>query len=261
MHPSTRRRLLGCIAGAGAATLAGCQTDSSESARFTTVTTEGTALVVELDSSDGVDQLTVIDPDGGAFTTVEAAAGQTNYTIDIGTAYTPGEYELNIVSDGDATATTTIDLQPDVAITDLGVGENHPEKMPDSLDETLDVECFVEVENHGSGPTAIQRLAFNGDVPNPTGDSEDSGIYDADSGGGEAEKVIIDSNEQTTIFSSTLPFSFEGDGVDCESTPKSGEVIVRLAISNVSTVAASYKVRFSGADSYNGCTPQIVGRK
>jgi hypothetical protein len=258
MDAPTRRHVLGSIAAASA--LAGCATSSTTSTQFNQVTTEGTSLVIELDSAESVDELSVINPDGAGFRTVEATAGQTRYTIDIGTEYTPGEYEINTVVDGEVAATTTTSLRPNVEITDVGIGENHPEQMPDSLGETKGVECFVDLRNTGSGSTAIQRLSFDGDVPNPT-DGESSGIFDAESGGGEANEVVINSKEQETVFSSTLPFSFEGTGVDCEADSQSGEATVRLEFSNVSDNTVTYGVSYTGADSYDGCAPKIEGRK
>jgi hypothetical protein len=257
MAAPTRRYVLGCIAGASA--LAGCANSSTSSIRFDQVTTDGTSLIIELETTEGVEELSVIDPDGAAFSTVDATAGQTRYTIELGTRYTPGEYEINAVVDKEVAATTTTTLRPDVEITDVGVGENYPAQMPDSLGQTKNVECYVDVQNTGSGPTAIQKLSFDGDVPNPTKKDESSGIYDSNSGGGEVEQITIEPEKQKRIFSSTLPFSFEGSGVDCESEPKSGEAIVRVGLSNRSETTATYEVKYTGSDSYDGCTPKIEG--
>ena len=255
MDTSTRRYVLGCIAGASA--LAGCASNSTTSTQFNQVTTDGTSLVIELETAEGADELSVIDPDGAAFSTVEATAGQTRYSIELGTAYTPGEYEINAIVDEEIAATTTMTLRPDVEITNVGVGENYPEQMPDSLGQTKDVECYVGVQNTGSGATAIQKLSFDGDVPNPTDKDENSGIYDANSGGGEAKEVTIEPEKEKKIFSSTLPFSFEGSGVDCEPEPKSGEAIVRIGLSNLPETTATYEVKYTGSNSYNRCTPEI----
>ena len=259
MNASTRRYVLGCIAGASA--LAGCASNSATSTQFDQVTTDGTSLIIELETAEGIDQLSIINPDGTAFSTVEATAGQTRYSVELGTAYTPGEYEINAIVDEEIAATTTMALRPDIEIIDAGIGENYPNRMPDSLGQTEDVECYVDIQNTGSGATAVQKLLFDGDVPNPTDENESSGIYDVNSGGGEVEQVTIESEEEKRIFSSTLPFSFEGNGVDCESEPNNGKAIVRIGLSNLPESTATYEVKYTGSESYDGCTPEIDGDK
>ena len=257
MNALTRRYMLGCIAGASA--LAGCASDSTTSAQFDQVTTDGTSLIIKLETAEGVDELSVIDPDGTAFSTIEATAGQTRYNVELGTAYTPGEYEINAIVDEEIAATTTMALRPDIEIIDAGVGENYPDRMPDSLGQTKGVECYVDIRNTGSGATAVQKLLFDGGVPNPTDENESSGIYDANSGGGEIEQVTIESKEEKRIFSSPLPFSFEGNGVDCESEPNNGKAVVRIELSNLPESTATYEIKYTGSDSYDGCTPEIEG--
>jgi len=221
MAAPTRRYVLGCIAGASA--LAGCANSSTSSIRFDQVTTDGTSLVIELETTEGVEELSVIDPDGAAFSTVDATAGQTRYTIELGTRYTPGEYEINAVVNGEIAATTTIELRPDIKITDIGVGENHLDQMPEDL-PFPDTQIIVSAENTGTGPDAITNLEITGDVPNPTTrqSQDESGIFDIKNGYGEVSFLEVGTDEKMRLFSSTRPFGRQSNM--CED----GSVLINL---------------------------------
>ncbi len=254
MRSVTRRRLLGTVAGAVA--LSGCSDTAPDGSpsRFDRVDIEDSELVVELTSADAADGLAVIDPDGETFAEYEFGVGETRHTVEIGVDYTPGEYTVIAVEEEERVADTTVTIQPEVRIVGVGIGANHPERMPEELGETQDIEAFVEIENVGNGPTGINRLEFDGDVPNPTDIPEGySGIFDVESGGGEAEQVVLRAGAELTIFSSTLPFSFEGDGTECRTEPQSGEMRIRIGSTNLSELSQQYEIRYSGSDEYDGC--------
>lgn len=259
MKERTRRNVLCSIAGAAA--LAGCsESVSTDEESFETVAVEGTDLVVELaDDTNG--NLTVIDPDGEVFAEADRTPGETRLTFELGVDYTPGEYEVALVKDGEQSATTSLEINPELEIVSVGIGGNHPSRMPDSLGETADVECFVELRNTGTGPTAIQKLEFNGDVPNPTElHSSESGIFDDTDGQGEREHVTLNLESADTIFSSTLPFSFEGEGIDCQEERQEGECLITITGSNHPVLEQRFGVEYPSADEYNACTPEIIGR-
>ena len=250
MNAPTRRYVLGCIAGASA--LAGCANNSTTSTQFNQVTTDGTSLIIELETAEGVDELSVIDPDGAAFSTVEATAGQTRYSIELGTAYTPGEYEINAIVDEEIAATTTTTLRPDVEIIDVGVGENYPDQMPDDL-PFPDTQVIVSAQNIGTAPEAITNLEITGNVPNPTTrkSQDDSGIFDVEKGYGEVTSLRIGADEEARFFSSTQPFARQSNS--CED----GSLRIRL-VTNVSEEAVSglYSADYQDT-SQNDCSVTI----
>ena len=239
MDASTRRYVLGCIAGASA--LAGCASNSTTSTQFNQVTTDGTSLVIELETGEGVDKLSVIDPDGAAFSTIEATAGQTRYSAELGTAYTLGEYEINAIVDEEIAATTTTALRPDVEITNVGVGENYPEQIPDDL-PFPDTQVLVSAQNVGTGPEAITNLEITGDVPNPTTreSQDDSGIFDVEKGYGEVTSLRIGANEEARFFSSTQPFASRSNS--CEDGPLCIHLVTNVSEEGISgTYSADYQ--------------------
>ena len=216
MNASTRRYVLGCIAGASA--LAGCASNSATSTQFDQVTTDGTSLIIELETAEGIDELSIINPDGTAFSTVEATAGQTRYSVELGTTYTPGEYEINAIVDEEIAATTTMALRPDIEIIDAGVGENYSNQVPDDL-PFPDTQVIVSAQNIGTGPEAITSLEVTGNVPNPTTreSQDDSGIFDIQNGYGEVASLKIGANEGVRLFSYTQPFARQSNS--CEDGP------------------------------------------
>ena len=239
MNALTRRYMLGCIASASA--LAGCASNSTTSAQFDQVTTDGTSLIIELETAEGIDELSIINPDGAAFSTVEATAGQTRYSIELGTAYTPGEYEINAIVDEEIAATTTMALRPDIEIIDVGVGENYPDQVPDDL-PFPDTQVIMSAQNIGTGPGAVTNLEITGNVPNPTTreDQDDSGIFDIKNGYGEVTSLKIGANEEVRFFSSTQPFARQSNS--CEDGPLRIRLVTDVSEGVVSEVySADYQ--------------------
>lgn len=268
----TRRTLLGGIASA-TTPLAGCSLPSESegasdggdggSESFDQVQVDGRTLVVEL-GSVSADRVNVIAPDGSAYSSTSVAQGATRVEFDIGLSYTPGEYRV-VASAGDSTvAETTLTIAPDLAITEVGVGANHPERMPDELGATGESEAFVSVENRGEGPAVIEKLLLLGELPNPTSElkqaksEEVSGIFDAESGQGEVRQYPLKPDSEATIFTNTLPFSFQGDGVDCTGEEQTGEfrVTVSTRIDDESATA-EYTVQYSSATESDECQINI----
>jgi hypothetical protein len=257
MSERTRRNVLCSIAGAAA--LAGCsESTPTGTDPFETVAVEDSHLVVEVaDTAEG--DIAVIDPTGESFAEADRTPGETRLTFELGVAYTPGEYEVSLYEGDQRHATTSIDIRPELEILEAGIGANHPERMPDSLGNLADVECFIEVHNIGSGPTAIEKLEFAGDVPNPTDlQASESGIFDEKSGLG-AEEVPLNPDSVETIFSNTLPFFFEGYGVDCQEERYEGDCHITVSASNHPDITQQFKVEYPAADEYDGCTPKIRG--
>lgn len=256
----SRRAVLGSVAGAIA--LAGCSelTPGGASVGFRRVEVEGEDLVVELDSADSTVAISVIDPRGETYAETEIGVGATRETIHLGTTYLPGEYEVRAILEGETAAKTTTEIQPELEIIEIGIGANYPERMPDALGHTYSVESFLSIRNIGTGPTSIRKLVFSGDVPAPSklGENE-SGIFDVESGAGQISEVAISPGQDVTIFSSTLPFSFEGSGVDCRESSWTGTFSVLLESTNIRTTKRSYQVWYPASEEYNGCNPRIEG--
>lgn len=268
----TRRTLLGGIASASVP-LAGCSLpsdsdggsdgDDGGSGSFDQVQVDGQTLVVEL-GSVSADQVNVIAPDGSAYSSTSVAQGATRVEFDIGLSYTPGEYRV-VASAGDSTvAETELTIAPELSITEVGVGANHPERMPDELGTTGKSEAFISVENRGQGPAVIEKLLLLGELPNPTGELEQaneeevSGIFDVESGQGEVPQYPLNPDSEATIFTNTLPFSFQGDGVDCTSEEQTGEFrVTASARIDDESATAEYTAQYSPATESDECQISI----
>jgi hypothetical protein len=268
----SRRTVLTGLATGGLAAVAGCTSDDDPSAAgdgdspadgtssgpLRGITVEGYTLVITLREGADIDRVNVIAPDGSAVASREVIGGQTRLEIELDREYQPGSYEVVVEPDGG----TTVSLQPEIEVTGLGVGANYPEKMPDGLKNTAGSEAWVTIQNSGTGPATVSDLAFRGGVPNPTSEvlraEEASGIFDTESGRGERESVPLLPDESVTLYSSTLPFSFEGDGVDCREDPQRADFRAIIQFyGSLSRLEASYVAAYSGAESDDGCSVEV----
>ena len=259
MNQPTRRTLLCSIAGAAA--LSGCSENTespNDSGQFEQASVKDQQLVVAMSESLDADTISVINPDGEAFAETNPNAGVTRVTFDIGTEYVPGEYRI-LATDGEETvAETTTLIEPDLEIVEVGVGANHLNRMPEELGVTQEVECYIEVRNTGPGPEFIDKLQIKGGVPNPTElAEEESGIFNAQNGGGESEGILIVGGETRDIFSNTLPFWFDGDGVDCTSESKRKTANVTISTEVSQDIERSPEVTYSSSPEYDGCNVEI----
>ena len=157
-------------------------------------------------------------------------------------------------------------VQPDLQIVEMGIGRNQPEKMWDGPEDEIKEEAFVTIENQGTGPDAVTKLLFIGDVPYPSdeegtnyADDEDvSGIYDPNSDS-EVEQVIIASGEQITIYSSRSPFAFvPGAGTSCSEESKTGEfdLILETRVGG-DRITKTYSIQYSASQESDNCEISI----
>ncbi|USZ70042.1 hypothetical protein NGM10_17750 (plasmid) [Halorussus salilacus] len=271
----SRRNVLRTAAGAALVSVAGCLTDDGDSGTpgdgtdspdgqgpLQRVAVEGTTLVVELSPDADVDQINLIQPNGELFGTRDVAAGAQQVSFEIGTSYAPGDYSVIALRDEETVAETSLSLQPDLEIVEMGIGRNQPEKMWDGPRDEIAEEAFVTVENQGSGPDAITKLLFIGDVPYPSdeegtnyADSDDiSGIYDPQSDS-EVNEVIVGAGEQITVYSSRSPFAFvPGAGTSCTEDEQSGEfeLILETQVGD-SRIEKGYAIQYSASSEPDGC--------
>jgi len=259
MNQPTRRTLLCSIAGAAA--LSGCSesTESpNDSGQFEQASVEDQQLVITVSESLDAEAISVVNPDGESFAETDLSAGVTRVSFDIGTEYVPGEYRI-LATDGEETvAETTTVIEPDLEVVEIGVGANHLDRMPEALGVTREVECYIEIRNTGSGPEFIDKLQIKGGVPNPTElAEEESGIFNAQNGGGETEGILILGGGTRDIFSNSLPFWFDGDGVDCspESKRKTANITISTEVSQ--DIERSPEVTYSASPEYDGCNIEI----
>ena len=254
----TRRGFIGGIVTGTAVALSGCTggdngADPSEPADgFEGVLVEGIDLVIEFEEDHPFDALSVIQPGGELLVERDLAPGVRRESIELGTTYQPGEYEIIGSSDGDEAATTSLVVEPDVAIESLRLGRNHPDEMYEGASERrTQMEAIVTLENRGTGPDAATGLLFAGDIPNPTPDDyENSGIYDTNSDiDGHAEEVSIPSDETVTIYSYSTPFNPATDNVSCSPDTEDGEfeVTVQTAVQGEPPVQ-QYAVTYTGEE-------------
>lgn len=254
----SRRTVLGSIA-LGVLGFSGCSESignggTSESP-FASVGVEGTDIVVELAQETTVDSVNVIQPDGELFAQRQVAAGVRRETFPLGTDYEQGEYEILGLDGEEQVGAQTLDIRPDVRITDVKLARNHPEEMYEGAYESdILAEAIVTVRNDGTGPDAVTQLRFEGDVPLPTRDIfQESGIYDTkDELGGHAGAVVIGAGEELTLFSSSRPFSPAGGNVSCNEEGFSGQFTVVVATNGSdSTVSRKFGVLYEGVDLYD----------
>lgn len=249
------------LAGAvGVATgFAGCSASTSTGS-FTQTTVEEQQLVVAFDDSLDPAEISVIDPEGASFATTAVSAGVTRVTFDIPMPYTPGEYRI-VATDGEnSIAETSLEIRPALEIVDVGVGANRMEEMPEELGHTQDEEALVRIRNSGNGPESIERMHFLGDIPNPNElDEGQTGIFDPASGGERHNPLLLNGEEQATLFSSTLPFLFEGDGISCSSEPQTGRMTIEIWGKASGQYTKDFQVEYSAAESNGDCVLSIEG--
>ncbi|WP_256403864.1 hypothetical protein [Halorubrum salinum] len=266
----SRRTALRTVAGAALASVAGClnngdspgggnSTPSDEGGIIQQVTVEGTELVVEYSSEEGVDQINLVQPNGEVFGQRETAAGSQQVSFEIGTSYEPGEYTVVALSGDETLAESSSLIQPEIGIRDVGLYRNNPEKPWDEVygdtetDRLKNGEAYVTVENAGSGPEAVVELVFSGDVPNPVEESRGSGMY-------ETEQVVISPEETVDLFSSSFPFGSESEeGMGCSPDGNSGEftVTVRTQVGG-DDVSKAFDVQYSGSMEMSDCEVSIT---
>ncbi|MDG5775177.1 hypothetical protein QA599_01865 [Haloarculaceae archaeon H-GB1-1] len=271
----SRRNVLRTASGAALVSVAGCLNTDGDSGTsddgtgspdgqgpLQRVAVEGTTLVVELSPDADVDQINLIQPNGELFGTRDVAAGAQQVSFEIGTSYAPGDYSVIALRDEETVAETSLSLQPDLEIVEMGIGRNQSEKMWDGSRDEIAEEAFVTVENQGSGPDAITKLLFIGDVPYPSdeegtnyADSDDiSGIYDPQSDS-EVNEVIVGAGEQITVYSSRSPFAFvPGAGTSCTEDEQSGEfeLILETQVGD-SRIEKGYAIQYSASSEPDGC--------
>lgn len=275
-HPHiNRRNALRTVAGAALASVAGCLNDGGSSGtpgdRTTAsesqgplkrVTVDGTTLVVELSAEADVDQVNLIQPNGELFGKRDVAAGVQQVSFEIGTAYELGEYRVIALKGEESVVETSLPIQPNLSIVEMGIGRNQPEKMWDGSNDEIAEEAFVTVENQGSGPDAITKLLFIGDVPYPSDEegtnyanNEDvSGIYDPQSDS-EVSEVVVAAGARVTIYSSRSPFAFvPGSGTSCKNEQQSGEfeLILETQVGE-NQLTKTYSIQYSASTEADNC--------
>ena len=257
MIERTRRTVLGAI-GSGAVLLAGCTGGSQGPVGFTNAEVVDQELIVEFDEGLDPETISVTDPNGESVGETPVSTGATRVSFDIEIPYEPGEFRIFATDGGDVIAETSQEIRPELEIVDVGVGTNRMDEMPEELGSRKEVEAIITLENVGSGPEKITQLRFFGDIPNPNDPEEDIvGVYEP--GEGEVwEPISLQNGEERTLFSSTLPFFFEGEGVDCLSEAQTGVMEVQI-IGDVSETISQYQLNYSGSDEYDDCDISIEG--
>ncbi|MEZ3172387.1 hypothetical protein ABNG03_17485 [Halorubrum sp. RMP-47] len=271
----SRRTALRTVAGAALAGVAGCLNDNGGSGTpsngttfpdgqspLTRVAVEGTALVVEVAEAADIDQVNLIQPNGELFGERDVATGARQVSFEIGTAYTPGEYQVLALKGEETVVEASLLIQPDLSIVEMGIGRNQPDKMWNGESDEIAEDAFVTVENQGSGPDAITKLLFIGDVPYPSdeggtnyAENEDvSGIYDPEADT-EVNEITIAAGKQITVYSSRSPFAFvPGSGISCKEEQQSGEFNLILETRVGATqISETYNIRYSAVEDPDSC--------
>ncbi|KAB1198189.1 MULTISPECIES: hypothetical protein [Haloferax] len=253
--------LAGCLNGSGE-TGSGATTandDSDGQGVLSRVAVEGTALVVELGGGADVERVNLIQPNGELFGKREVAAGARRVSFEIGTAYDPGEYRVLAVQDEDVLAEMSLEIQPELEIVDIGLFRNNPDKPWDEVygeSETNRIknsEAYVKVRNLGTGPDAIVKLRFSGDVPYLAENYEGSGLYGTD-------HVVVPPDDQIDLFSTTVPFGpkLGDEGMGCSTDGTQGEftVVIESTVTGLE-ITKTFKVTYSGSEEMRDCDIEI----
>lgn len=276
--PISRRTALRTVAGAALVGVAGCldshentgpddsTTPSDGSGGFQAVTVDGTALVVEFVSGSEFDQINLIQPNGELFGQREVAVGSQQVSFDLGNTYEPGEYEIVALSSEETVGESSLSVTPNLGIVEMGIGRNQPGELWDGPEDEIEEEAFVILENQGSGPDAVTKLLFIGDVPYPSDeegtdyvDDEDvSGIYDPESDS-EAEQAIIAPGEEVKIYSSRSPFAFvPRASTSCSDESKTGEFELTLETRvGGDQITKTYSIHYSASQEPDNCEISI----
>ncbi|MDS0243619.1 MULTISPECIES: hypothetical protein [unclassified Haloferax] len=275
--PIDRRTVLRTLGGVTLTSVAGCLDGSRGSGTTTSdqtpavteragplsrIAVEGQTIVVEIDADAPVEQVNLIQPNGELFGKRGLAAGARQVSFEIGTAYDPGEYRVVALDGEETVAEGSLSIQPDLNIVEMGIGRNQPEEMwTTSSDEVTD-EAFVTVENRGTGPNAVTKLLFVGDVPYPSDEEGTnyadadgvSGIYDPDADA-ETAAVTVPPGQKLTLYSYRSPFAFiRSEGTSCKDEPQAGELEVVLETRvDAKKVSETYQVQYSASDEFDNC--------
>ncbi|WP_254807871.1 hypothetical protein [Natronosalvus amylolyticus] len=273
-----RTALTGVTTGIVAA-LAGCtgsndsedrdgNTDSTfeddERGPIQSITLDETQLVIDLER-DVATRLNVIDPTGELFAWRQIDAGVSRTRIDLGFAYTPGDYEFIALDDDETLGSVVMAFEPNLEFIDLRLARDYPEEMYEGANRfAMEGDAILYVTNSGSGPTAITTLRFRGDVPYPTRDSYDetgvSGIYDLENDfSRDADEVIIPPGKAVRIYSNNVPFSPSRIYNRCETVGEEGQFSVEFTSTHSAKIhLTEYHVHYLTSD-LGECQVEIEG--
>lgn len=271
--PLSRRSVLGLIAGVSNTALAGCLNDNDNRGTSPSngngvpdnqntlkrVAVEGTTLVVELTAEADIDQINLIQSNGVLFGEQGVDAGVTQVSFDIRNSYTPGEYRLLAIKGEETVVETSVTIQPEINIRDIGTYRNNPDMPWDEVygesqtDTKKNGEAYVTVENTGSGPEAIIKLRFTGDLPHLAEDYNGSGLY-------EKEQVVVAPSETVDLYSDTLPFGakISEKGMGCSPDGNSGQFTIAINTrAEDNRITKTYAVTYSGSEEMHDCNITI----
>ncbi len=166
----SRRTLLKAGVLGSVTALAGCtqdddaadattSTSASENLVFRDVSFDGPYLIVRLREDHAVTKLNLIAPDGSLFTRTGVPEGVTRASLQLldvgaGKHYIPGQHRLTAVTPGQDSASTSVDLVPELKIVNVrqySSGRSTPGNRGNVV---------VRVENRGTGPTWIYNIAY-----------------------------------------------------------------------------------------------------
>ena len=164
----SRRQFLKAGLATGAVGLAGCAGSENHGDQpsanpvFRDSSISGSDLVVDL--RDDVDEVNLITPAGSAFSSARVATGATRVRFSlfqhrVRSHYTPGEYTLVAIADGEELASVPIELIPTLEITGVEPYRDGRETISNRGN------LLVTAENTGTGPTWIYFLGYE-DAPN-----------------------------------------------------------------------------------------------
>ena len=269
-HPS-RRTAFKTVAGAALTSIAGCLNSDGDSPDNTSssptneqeviqrLAVEETELVVEYAAEEETDQINLIQPNGELFGQRETTTGVQQVSFEIGTTYEPGEYTVIALIRDEILDERSLVIQPEIQIQEVDLFRNNPDKPWDRVygdtetDRLKNGEACVTIKNSGSGPEAVVELIFSGDVPNPVGNLQGSGMY-------KTEQVVTSPGETADLFSSSFPFGSESEsGTGCSPDVTSGQFTITVQTQvGGDQVSNTFDVQYSGSTEMGDCEISIT---
>lgn len=190
---------------------------ASQSDVFTGVRFDGGQLVVTLASDMSADWVRRFGPDGDLSERANVSPDGRQAQFDLvgqnTDGYIPGMHRLVAVKNDETLGEMSLDLTPDVALTDFRWAKNHPDMEWDKSANNWETHAAFVLENTGSGPAMLARTRWR-DAPFVLRTDEDEQAFD--------HTTPLPPGETTTVYA--IPPVYETSGglvgasaVECEN--------------------------------------------
>jgi len=254
-----RRTLLIGVSGALVA-LAGCTNKpetSDETAQTTKQPADGSdafeqigfndgTLIVTLADDVSVEEVNLLTSSGDIAMQVPVVSGSSNAEFELvgpsTEGYTPGEHTLVAVSNGETIGETTLDLTPNVTLSDLRWAKQYPELEWNKDRANWEEYSALLLENTGTAPTYLTQLRWS-KTPRLLALTYDTVETQP--------QIVLPAGETTIVYSRWPTFAthVQGTSLDCGNLD-TVEFTVTADLQVGSSVSYSQSVTYGG-DQYS----------